>query len=120
MLLLGYENDYKTNLTFWDKVELLPRGNKIIQREIEKAVTGKPFFFNDENGLPVRLPGVSWEDFLYYYVLWENFENFGLPKGRGWIDEREWLLSFLKIFNRTYKDVEYFLEQKEIKKNAGN
>lgn len=102
---------------FWDKAEDLSEGF-IIQREIEKALSGRPFFINDEETLkPIRLDGIPWESFFYYYKIWENCDSFGLPHGKGWIEERQWLLEFLKVFNRAKTQVEILVEERVAKQN---
>jgi len=118
-LLLGYNSGFKTDSTFWDKVENLP-GGFMIRREIEKAVNGKPFtIFDPDTKEPLRLQAVPWEEFYYYYQLWEDFHYFGLPHGGGTLAERRWLLDFLKVFTRTHEQVNSFLEAREIKKANG-
>lgn len=104
---------------FWDKVENFP-GGFMIQRQIERAVTGKSFTIYDPDTMePIRLQGVSWEEFYHYYQIWEDFHYFGLPQGRGSLEERRWLLDFLKVFTKTHKEVEVFLEIREINKAKG-
>ena len=116
--MLGYTSggDWYSD-SFATKAESLP-GCFIIQREINKAVSGEDFFYNDkETGKPIRCKAVNYEkEFIYYYRIWENFHYFGLPHGAGWIEERQWLLDFLKVFERANKDVEFFVEMRARKK----
>jgi len=115
-MLLGFDSEFKTDKTFWDKVEDLP-GCFIIQREIEKAVSGKPFFINDEETKkPIRLECISQIEFYYYYQIWEDYHYFGLPNGNGTAKERRWLLDLLKIFEKTHKQVKKFIEYKMSRK----
>ena len=41
--------------------------------------------------------------FYYYYEIWENFNFFGLPNGRGWLNEPRWMIEFLKSFEKAFK-----------------
>jgi len=109
--LLGYfKRGYISDFDL--KVENIP-GAFIIQREIKKAVDGRPFFYNcPETRKPIYCEAVAADEFFYYYKLWENFYYFGLPLNRGWASEREWLIEFLKVFIKTHKAVENFLEIK--------
>jgi hypothetical protein len=106
-LLLGYGSDFTTDDTFWDKAEEIPDGY-IIQRELVKAMNGKPFFYNDGiTGKPVRCEATPWDVFFYYYQLWEDFHVLRvLPHGQGTLAERRWLLDLLKIFEKVFAQVE--------------
>ena len=115
-MLLGYNASYKTDDVFWDKAEEIP-GGYIIQREIVNAVNGKKFFYNNENGKPVFCEAVQWDEFYYYYQIWEDFHVLRvLPHGRGTLDERRWLLDLLKIFERTYNATVALIEEKMARK----
>ena len=112
---MGYSESSRNDFIddFWDKADSIP-GGYIIQREIIKAVSGEDFFYNDgDTGKPVYVAGISWYDFLYYYKIWENCKEFGLPDGQGWIYQQKWLLEFIKIFNNTFKAVQNFTELKQ-------
>lgn len=113
--MLGYKPGQKTHDIFWDKVEDIC-GFYMIQREISKAVNGQSFFINNEDTKkPEYYEPIDYTIFIYYYNLWENFHYFGLPHGKGWIDEREWLLNFLKVFENAYNVVQNFIELKGLK-----
>ena len=116
LLLLGYNASYKTDDFFWNKAEEIPVGY-IIQRAILNAVNGKKFFYNNENGKPVFCEAVQWDEFYYYYQIWEDFHVLRvLPHGEGTLAERRWLLDLLKIFERTYNATEALIEEKMAKK----
>ncbi len=108
---MGYSADDEYSNDFWDKAESFP-GGFIIQRELKKAVTGQPFFYNrTEDGKPVRLKGVEWEEFFHYYTIWEDFHYIKiLPHGKGTLNERRWVLDIIKIFTKAFTSVENFLE----------
>lgn len=111
------------NEMFWDAVEELP-GCFMIQREIKKAITGQPFFFNDgDTGKPVQCEAVQEYEMKYYLDIWDNFHHFGLPHATGWSSERQWLLNFLKMFENAFKSVQYYNEQqayKRVRLESGN
>jgi hypothetical protein len=111
-MLLGYGPDYKTDNTFWNKAEEIPGGH-MIQREIVNAVSGKPFFYNDpDNHKPVRLQGVNFEEFYYYYLIWEDWHGLKvLPHGKGTLAERRWVIDIIKIFEKVYDEVRALREE---------
>jgi hypothetical protein len=114
--LLGYKPGFKSDDTFWDKAEELP-GCFIIQRELEKALSGKPFFVNsNETGKPDKLPAVDYSDFLYYYELWDNFHYFGYPQNMDWTESPKWFNDVLKYFENSFIQVQNMIEEKAIKK----
>jgi len=85
----------------------------MINREITNAVNEESFFINDnDTHKAVHFKAVNYKVFIYYYRIWENFHYFGLPHGRGWTDEREWVLEFLKVFENEYNITQNFLDKK--------
>jgi hypothetical protein len=115
-VLLGFGSNFKTDRTFWDKAEEIP-GGYIIQREIEKAVSGKPFFYNNEDGKPVRLQGLDFNEFYYYYLIWEDWHVLKvLPHGKGTLSERRWVIDLVKICERTYDQIELLKDEQLARK----
>lgn len=115
-MLLGYFDEYEYVQDFDLKAEEIPKGF-IIQREIKKAIDGKDFFYQDGKTLEkVACQGVSFQDFLYYYRIWEDFHYFGLPHGRGSVNERRWVLDIIKIFEKANQSVQVFIEDRMSKK----
>jgi len=113
--LLGYSVDDDYVSDFWDKAETIP-GGFIIQRELKKALTGKSFFYNNENGKPVRVENIDSESFLHYYFVWEDFHYTKiLPHGKGTLHERKWVLDIIKIFEKAHRSVENFVEAQAYK-----
>lgn len=55
------------------------------------------------------------EDFFSYFDLWENFHHFGLPHGKGFINELPWVIDFLKYFENIYESIKTY----NIKKGGG-
>ena len=116
--MLGYLNltddDYIDDFDL--KAEEIP-GEFILQREIRNASKGKDFFINsDQTGEAIYFDGVPLDHFFYYYKIWENFHYFGLPYGKGWANEKAWLLEFLKAFTKAKESVDVFIENKMSKK----
>jgi len=116
--LLGYFGETYNTETFWDKAEELPEGF-IIQREIKKATTGKPFFYNDgSTGKPVRCDGIMMEEFNFYFQLWDDFHFLKLlPHGKGSADERRWVIDFIKLFEKIHISTCNFLQEKADRRN---
>lgn len=116
--MLGYleldDDDYVSD--FDTKAEEIP-GAYIIQREIRKAQSGKDFFINDDDtGKPIRYSGVSWDDFVYYYKIWENYNYFGYPYGMDWTEARTWFNEFLKSFDKVKEQCNVLIEKRMSKK----
>ncbi|MEM9424760.1 MAG: hypothetical protein AAF975_08250 [Spirochaetota bacterium] len=82
-----------------ESFEILVSG-LITQGELSRALCGLPFFAFDEQNRRRDLPACSPEVFFDYYEVFENCENFGLPHGRGWAFEADWLLDFLREMRR--------------------
>lgn len=115
-MLLGFTADEDFHPEFWDKAENLS-GVYIIQREAKRAMDGLPFFVNDADTMEaIDIEPIDMSSFLYYYKIWENYSYFGLPHGKGWLYEREWLLEFLKVFDKAKQQIEIMVEQRESKK----
>ena len=46
--------------------------------------------------------GIDTNSFNYYYNVWNNTKEFGLPNGKGWIEERQIILDIIKAMNKIY------------------
>lgn len=94
----------------------------MIQREIRKAITGQSFFYNDEEtGKPVKVEGISIQEFNYYYVLWDDYHWLRtLPHGQGTLAERRWVLETIKIFEKIHKETLNFMEEQQYKRSKVN
>jgi len=119
--LLGWFQEKTFLSDFWDKAEELP-GCFMIQREIRKAITGQSFFYNDEDtGKPVRVEGISIQEFNYYYVLWDDYHWLRtLPHGQGTLAERRWVLETIKIFEKIHKETLNYMEEQQYKRSKVN
>jgi hypothetical protein len=98
----AYCNDPENSLS----AEFLPNDCKILPPDVWKARTGKNFNYYPGDGLPVEVEGVHPSVYLYYLDIYENYQLFGLPHGKGWIDEKPWLITFLKYMVRRDRHVE--------------
>ena len=80
--MLGFfDPDYFFDPFFADKIELLPNGDILEQSEISNYKT---------------------VEFFHYFELWENFHYFGLPHGKGWIEEKPFVIQILKAFQKCF------------------
>jgi hypothetical protein len=105
---LGWNSASYYSRIFWDLAEECP-GFWIIQREIKKAVSGQDFFINDERGKPKRLSGIDYQEFIYYYDLWDNFHYFGYPNSLDWTEAKTWFNTILKRFENAYNRTQDFI-----------
>lgn len=111
--MLGWFQEQTFISDFWDKAEELP-GFFMIQREIKKAISGKSFFYNDdETGKSIRVEGCTTEEFNYYFLLWDDYHWLKtLPHGEGTLAERRWVLEIIKIFEKAHTEVLHYMEER--------
>lgn len=90
-----------------DDLEILPGGWSITNRNARK-------FFLEEGDFEVYSPEGEKHlispnsNFVDFYEVWENYHYFGLPNGGGWVDEYNWLLDFLKFFDKIHDEIKMF------------
>ena len=90
----------------------------MIQREVKKAITGQNFFYNNEEGKPVRCEGVHYSELMYYAMFWDDFHYLKvLPSGRGTLAERRWVIDIIKMFEKIFIEIQNFLEDKARRKD---
>jgi hypothetical protein len=93
--------------------EILPSGRYVLIRDIKKALEGEDFlYYPKEGGKGVKMRGIDEYTWSSYFTLFSNYKNFGLPHGRGWLNELPWVIDFLSIMNQTYRIVENWLIEK--------
>lgn len=109
LLLLGFYADASYAEDMWDKAEVFP-GCWIIRREILKAVKGQDFFYTDPKTLKrVDVAGVDEAELNHYVQLWDDFHFLRfLPHGKGTLAERRWVIDIIKIFEKTFIEMENF------------
>jgi len=90
-----------------DSIEWLPDGSAIIVREIVKAMDGDDFeYYPDGEGEPEEVEGVGPQEVTYYLQFFQYSEAFGLPHGRGWVNELPWVPDFLAFMKQRKSEVE--------------
>lgn len=92
----------------------------MIQREIRKAISGKSFFYNDdETGKKVPCEPCESHVFDHYYKIWDDFHVLGiLPHGKGTLSERRWVIEIIKTFEKAHGEVVNFIREKSEKRAA--
>jgi len=93
----------------------LPDGSMMIMRDIWAALDGDDYHYypagTEGKGIKVSgCPPVIWD---YYLGLFTRCEEFGLPKGQGWMDEPPWLLDFLIFMRREKFKVKSWRDRKQ-------
>jgi len=96
---------------FWsDAPEVLPDGSVILVRDIKKALEGEEFFYFPSGEKRLRaLPPVEEEAFSHYHRVYRYYRKFGLPHGRGWLNELPWVPEFLAYFDDLRIEIEAWL-----------
>jgi len=99
---------------FSDDFQQLPRGYGIKNKEIRNCRECKDFYISDDNGKKtfIKMDKSIQECFYAYYELWENYHYFGLPHGKGWINELPWVVDFLKYYDKIYNEIEVYRIEK--------
>lgn len=117
---MGFTPDYKPEYGFETKPERIT-DYLILQREIQKAVTGKSFkvYIEDEEGkqnkAPEVLPGIPYEIFVHYYKLWQNYSFFGYPQGMNWLEMPDWFNDLLIMFQNASVKIQNLIDEYQIK-----
>jgi len=84
-----------------DAPEYLPDGSAILVRDINKAISGEDFnYYPEGEGVPENISGIQIDIWPYYLQVFNYCEDFGLPHGKGWIDELPWVPDFLSFMKR--------------------
>lgn len=78
----------------------MPDGSKILVREIKKAMDGEAFkYIPDGERKQEAVPGMSKEEWIYYFQIYRFYTKFGMPHGKGWAEEQPWLIDFLAFMD---------------------
>jgi len=115
MMISSEINEMAVNdLFFSDDFHPLPGGYGIKYKEIKNCREFKGFYVSDSGGnkLFIKMDESINEAFFSYYELWENYHYFGLPHGRGWINELPWVVDFLKFYDKIYNEIEVYKIEK--------
>lgn len=100
-----------------DEYERMP-GNRLIQySELRKFKEAKDFVISDENGNDVLIEYNEsiLRAYNYYFQIWDNCHTFGLPFGGDWTKCPPWLVSFVKMFNQVFVEIENYRDSKRNK-----
>jgi len=113
MTVCYYAESLLSDPFFNDDIEQLPGGCSISYYEINKFISYKNFTYCN-NGKDVFIDDVvtAVKEFKEAYYLWDNFRLFGLPSGKGWLDEKPIVIDTIKFLSRCYTDIENFLYDK--------
>jgi hypothetical protein len=85
----------------------LPGEYAILTIEVSKALDGKPFeYYASLDDLPAEAVGVMPAAFAQYFKMYKRFQKFGLPHGKGWMHEVEWVLDFFEYMDDLKNDIE--------------
>lgn len=116
---MGLSEAEKTDPYWEDQVKTLPSGDHLLVKQIKAALAGDDFFYIDkEEETKVELSGVSKEVWSYYFTVFHNSEEFGLPHGKGWLDELPWTIQYLTQM-RYVKRMIQIQQQKDIASGKG-
>jgi hypothetical protein len=73
---------------------------------------GEPFIIllpGEERPLSsLKVEAYLGSEFWYYYRVFTNCENCGLPHGAGWAGERPWVIQLINYFKNTVEQVRAF------------
>lgn len=87
--------------------EILASGQFVLIRDIVKAKEGEPFmFYGPSGGLPIQAQGINPSDVNDYLTLFQRWKKFGLPHGRGWLDELPWVIDILYFLDGVYDSIQ--------------
>lgn len=79
-----------------DGIKKLPASGFIVIKEIKRALNGEPFFYFKAVGeVASECSATSKEEWVHYFTIFHNCEDFGLPHGGGWLNELPWTIQFL-------------------------
>ncbi len=83
-------------------------GNWFIEyKEVRKYKEFQNFIVMDSEGVYHTIPyskQICFE-YNYYFEIWDNCHEFGLPEGGDWTKNPYWLVNFMKMFNRIYDQI---------------
>ena len=98
MFALSFEgllNDYEDDLYIRQGVKSFALGY-IQVGQIHNAKNCERFHYTDYESNVIHCNAIDSNSYNYYFTLYNNFKNFGLPSGR-WSDERQWFLDFISM-----------------------
>lgn len=113
----GYHEGSKFDDLWSDKVVILPGDGAILEGEIEKALDGNSFFwFEKLEEKHIKVDGIDSSTFSSALNIFTRFERFGLPHGKGYLNELPWIVDFLQLMVGLRKSIEDDLTEEAINK----
>jgi len=115
-------SEVETGTDEWDDlVKVLPSGDLMTLKQIKRALAGDAFYYFKGEGSPaVHVDGIDRETWSYYFSVFHNTEEFGLPHGRGWLDELPWVVQFLTQMRHTKRLIEMDARSGAMNNNSGD
>lgn len=113
MTVCDYAESLINDNYFNDEIEQLPDNCSITYSNIKRFLNYENFVF-DDNGKDLIITDTFTlvKEFKELYYLWENYKEFGLPNGKGWINEKPIVLDIIKFFNKCYEHINNFINDK--------
>jgi len=109
-------DDLDFSEVFAEKIERLPAGMCITQKELKKAKEYKPYELVD--GTKIAPPTAS--EFSRAHELWENTHFLGtLPHGGGWMHEIPEVTDIIREMEKAYLVLRDFIEARAYKEVQG-
>ncbi len=104
-----------------DELEKMPGGWFIELGEIRKYRAFQDFKVMDSEGLYhiVEYNKEILSSFNYYAEIWDNCNHYGLPE-RDWTMNPPWLVSFVKMFDRLYYQIEAYRNERRRRYGSNN
>jgi len=98
--------------------EQIPSGRVLLLRDILKAFRGEDFcYYEPEGGFPKKAIGIAKTDYVEYFTLFRRYKVFGLPHGKGFLHELEWVIDFLEYMEYIYHKIEIWQINRPAKKS---
>lgn len=115
-------DENELNDPYWqDQVKTLPSGVSLLLKDIRLALNGEDFKYFEEVGKPaIYVKGIIKEDWTYYFTVFHNSEEFGLPHGQGWLFELPSTIQLLTQLRYVKRLIEADMKMKAVKESSQN
>ena len=85
----------------------------ITREQIQNCYKSKAYYYTEFGGDLVYCDAIDIASYNYYYDVWSNTHEFGLPNGSGWINERPVILKVIKEMNSIYNKTTELMRSKK-------
>ena len=86
---------------------ILPSGRYALTRDIKKALDGESFkYFEATGGKQIETVGIDKFSYNRYFQVFNDFKLFGLPNGRGSMNELPWVIDLIRFMTGVLSIVE--------------